>query len=65
MRLQGNLPGEEGSVNDVDVVGAVYLSVGVDDRGTASETAVGAHLCSADPVVGAAGSRGLGKLKGV
>ena len=57
-----DLPREDGSVNDVNVVGAVDLCVGVNDRGTTSKTAVSADLGSADPVVCSAGSWSLREL---
>lgn len=56
-----DLPREDGSINNVDVVGAVDLQVGVDDSASALETAVSADLCGTDPVVGTASRRSLGK----
>jgi hypothetical protein len=57
-----NLPRENGSINDVNVVSAIDLCVGVNDGGTASKTAISAHLGRSDPVVGAAGTGSLGQL---
>lgn len=55
-----NIPREDGSIHNVNVVGTVNLCVGVNDRGTARKTAISAHFSTTDPVVGATGSGGLG-----
>lgn len=50
----GNHAGEDGGVDDEQVVSAVDLGVQVDDGGAARATVVLAELVGTDPVVGAA-----------
>ena len=46
-RVAGNVTGEDGSIDDKQVVGAVDLGVEVDDGGTAAAAIIGAHLAGA------------------
>lgn len=59
------LPREEGSVYDVNVFGAVDLSVGINNASSAGQTAIGSDLRCADPVVRTALAGSEGKLETV
>lgn len=48
--VRGRHAGEDGGVDDEDVVGAVDAGVEVDDGGAAEETGVGAEFGGAEPV---------------
>ena len=52
-RVASHHTGEDGGVNDVQVVSAVDLEVQVNDGGTAGAAIVGAHLVGTEPMVGA------------
>jgi len=58
-----NSPWEEGSVHDVDILGTIDLSVGVNDAGSASQTTVSSNLRCADPMVGTALGGGKRQLR--
>lgn len=51
-------PGEDGGIDDVDVLSAVDLSVSIDDGSAAIQAAVSSDLGGTDPVVGTTGSSG-------
>jgi len=63
--VAGNVTGEDGRINNEEIVGTVHLGVGVDDGAASSASIVGAHLDGADPVVGVTGASSGGDLRGL
>ena len=53
--ISGDVAGEDGGIDDEEIVGAIDLGVSVDDGGAASESAVRSHLRGSDPMVRATG----------
>jgi hypothetical protein len=54
-RTGQHLPREDGSINNMNVVSTVDLSVQIDNGSSASESTIGSDLGCTNPVVGAAG----------